>query len=183
MADRVAFAAETGDEVVNSGFNGLRHQIEYGKGHLVEIMPYPIGFSLSNLVKLLWRVKKFEITAGGEMSAFGERERDIINGFQGAGSIGGFEYTIFLANPAAAEDEILANDEATLFYPSFEVFSDFFPASETVTHGGQWNSSWEYSNESFSLTITPVEYWPFAAKDGSPIFNTQTGEQLQDPRN
>jgi hypothetical protein len=33
------------------------------------------------------------------------------------------------------------------------------------------------------LDITPIEWWPYAAKDGSPIYDTSTGAQLQDPRN
>lgn len=40
--------------------------------------------------------------------------------------------------------------------------------------------------DSFSvgtLIFTPIEYWPYAAADGSPIYNTVTGAQLQDPRN
>lgn len=34
-----------------------------------------------------------------------------------------------------------------------------------------------------SFVLTPVEYWPYAAKNGSPIYNTTTGAELQDPRN
>lgn len=34
-----------------------------------------------------------------------------------------------------------------------------------------------------AITITPSEWWPFAAKDGSPIYDTTDGSQLQDPRN
>lgn len=33
------------------------------------------------------------------------------------------------------------------------------------------------------LEFTPVEFWPYAAAGGSPIYNTTTGAQLQDPRN
>lgn len=34
------------------------------------------------------------------------------------------------------------------------------------------------------LDITPVEWWPYASRaDGSPIWNTTTGAQLQDPTN
>lgn len=36
---------------------------------------------------------------------------------------------------------------------------------------------------SFSFTVTPYEYWPYAASDGTAIYNTSTGAQLQDPRN
>jgi len=35
-----------------------------------------------------------------------------------------------------------------------------------------------------TITITPSAYWPYASrKDGSAIYDTSTGAQLQDPRN
>lgn len=35
-----------------------------------------------------------------------------------------------------------------------------------------------------NMDFVPVEYWPYASlKDGSPIYNTSTGAQLQDPAN
>lgn len=34
-----------------------------------------------------------------------------------------------------------------------------------------------------AIAFDPVEYWPYAAADTSPIYNTSTGAQLQDPRN
>lgn len=34
-----------------------------------------------------------------------------------------------------------------------------------------------------TMSFTPSEFWPYAAKDGSPIYNTTTGVQLQDPTN
>lgn len=34
-----------------------------------------------------------------------------------------------------------------------------------------------------NLVVDPVEFWPYAATDGSPIFNTTTGAQLQDENN
>jgi len=32
-----------------------------------------------------------------------------------------------------------------------------------------------------TFVMTPVEYWPYAATNGSPIYNTSTGAQLQSP--
>lgn len=34
-----------------------------------------------------------------------------------------------------------------------------------------------------SLVFTPVSYWPYAAADGTPIYDSATGAELQDPRN
>jgi len=34
-----------------------------------------------------------------------------------------------------------------------------------------------------TVTLTPFEYYAYAATDGSPIYNTATGARLQDPRN
>jgi hypothetical protein len=34
-----------------------------------------------------------------------------------------------------------------------------------------------------SFDLTPSEFWPYAAADGSPIYDTTTGAVLQDPRN
>jgi hypothetical protein len=34
-----------------------------------------------------------------------------------------------------------------------------------------------------NIDLTPSEYYAYAAIDGSPIYNTTTGERLQDPRN
>jgi hypothetical protein len=31
--------------------------------------------------------------------------------------------------------------------------------------------------------LDPVEFWPYAAKDASPLYNTTTGAQLQSPLN
>lgn len=47
---------------------------------------------------------------------------------------------------------------------------------------------WEPAGGAFTFTMSqfdlvPDEYWPYAAKDGSPIYNTTTGAVLQDPRN
>lgn len=33
------------------------------------------------------------------------------------------------------------------------------------------------------MDFTPVEWWPYAAEDASPIYDTATGAQLQNPRN
>jgi hypothetical protein len=32
-----------------------------------------------------------------------------------------------------------------------------------------------------NITLDPLEYWPYSARDSSPIYNTSTGAQLQDP--
>lgn len=49
-----------------------------------------------------------------------------------------------------------------------------------VTIDGTPQPTYTVSN----FDLTPVEWWPYAAlSDGSPIYDTSTGAQLQDPRN
>lgn len=32
-----------------------------------------------------------------------------------------------------------------------------------------------------ALSLDPVEFWPYATRDGSPVYDTSTGEQIADP--
>jgi hypothetical protein len=212
MGDRVAFGTfdentSIGIGGAKSAFNGLTLPIEYNPQILIdEAHFFPVGFSLPVLIKMLWRIKKFRIL--GALSNFGSldfdafsrsnynfeptsRERDISNAFSGSNEDDpGIE--VFLTNSFFAAAHIVSNSDKTLFYPSFEINDSlgYDVSGQSTTHSGDWNGVFtfqrDYNNPNINpitFTMTPSEYWPFAAKDGSPIFDTETGEQLQDPRN
>jgi hypothetical protein len=64
-------------------------------------------------------------------------------------------------------------------------FSDLETPIGTLTYKEKSTTLYSYfeSETAVNIDLTPSEYYAYAATDGSPIYNTTTGERLQDPRN
>lgn len=97
-------------------------------------------------------------------------EIDLTTEVQGTPDSGGassFSFTLSSVNPGGA-----TTVASGLLIDGIPV--DLYYTTET--------DSCSISNFAISdLSADPVEFWPYAAKDGSAIYDTSTGAQLQDP--
>jgi hypothetical protein len=111
---------------------------------------------------------------------------------------GGF---LSLAGCILLTEEFQIISSGGAFYPQFaflvgiEDAADFFlsvnqsagPQIATLNYKSYsaplYSSADNYTIANPTVTLTPFEYYAYAATDGSPIYNTATGAKLQDPRN
>jgi hypothetical protein len=85
-----------------------------------------------------------------------------------------------LDNGTNAAQLVLSSDPGTFSPPTGSIAATI--DTETVTLYYKFTSSGTGSMTLTHFDLTISSYWPYPAKDGSPIYDTTTGLQLQDPR-
>lgn len=207
MADAVHFLTydDQATPANASGCNGFSFPYDYTTP---ASDAYPVTTSYRDAIKWYWRVKKWtlvsNLTIDGDLFTGGvatdsgvTRELDLIFPVSKDNTLAsgdfGFNLHFYPSVNFDGSDYrpglFVAGSYVTITFNTAPSALPGIPdGSFTINIDGQ-STLMHYTNPS-TLTITctqfdftPSEFWPYAAVDSSPIYNTTTGAQLQDPRN